>query len=214
MPIIRITETSAIAIVEAAYRVATTPEATLQVYYSTDHMQGRRKKDFERALSYLLELHTRNQLVNQVFLGGSCDPTTWRQDVAIPFLEEEGCHYYNPQVEDWSPDLMKIEAEAKLTSAVLLFVLDSQTRALATLNEIIEFSVRGQQKVIIVMDFVAAGTEIEGQCLTSEEAQDINRARSRMASLARRRGAEVCNSLALALRLVSSIIKEKGEDYV
>lgn len=32
----------------------------------------------------------------QVFLGGSCNPTTWRSDLAIPFLEEKGITYFNP----------------------------------------------------------------------------------------------------------------------
>ena len=44
-----------------------------------------------------------------VFLGGSCNPTTWRKDIAIPLLEENNVDYYNPQVEDWSPELMTTE---------------------------------------------------------------------------------------------------------
>ena len=34
-----------------------------------------------------------------LFLGGSCNPTTWRKDTAIPLCEEWGISYYNPQVE-------------------------------------------------------------------------------------------------------------------
>ncbi|VDL96161.1 unnamed protein product [Schistocephalus solidus] len=33
---------------------------------------------------------------NLVFLGGACNPTTWRQKHAIPFLEEAGINFYNP----------------------------------------------------------------------------------------------------------------------
>lgn len=32
----------------------------------------------------------------EVFLGGSCNPTTWRKDVAIPALDELGISFYNP----------------------------------------------------------------------------------------------------------------------
>lgn len=32
----------------------------------------------------------------EVFLGGSCNPTTWRSDVAIPTLDQMGITYYNP----------------------------------------------------------------------------------------------------------------------
>jgi len=213
MPKVRITKTSAKAIVEAAYALSMTPGAELVVEYSTEGMDGRQKKDYDRALSYLHDLTSRNELVNQVFLGGSCDPTTWRKDKAIPHLENKGCAYYNPQVEEWSPELMVVEAEAKLKSAVLLFVLDSQTRALATLNEVIEFVVRGRQKVLIVMDFVAPGTEIEGQEITPEEAQDINMARTQMAKHAKDHGAEVYNTLTLGLMHVVSILTRNEEDH-
>ena len=33
-----------------------------------------------------------------VFLGGSCNPTTWRVDLAVPFCDEHGISLYNPQV--------------------------------------------------------------------------------------------------------------------
>jgi sodium-dependent dicarboxylate transporter 2/3/5 len=32
----------------------------------------------------------------EVFLGGSCNPTTWRADVAIPALQKLGISFYNP----------------------------------------------------------------------------------------------------------------------
>lgn len=32
----------------------------------------------------------------EVFLGGSCNPTTWRADVAIPTLQQLGISFYNP----------------------------------------------------------------------------------------------------------------------
>lgn len=32
----------------------------------------------------------------EVFLGGSCNPTTWRTDTAIPELQKHGITYYNP----------------------------------------------------------------------------------------------------------------------
>jgi hypothetical protein len=32
-----------------------------------------------------------------VFLGGSCDPTTWRRDIAVPMLTEAGISFFNPE---------------------------------------------------------------------------------------------------------------------
>ena len=31
-----------------------------------------------------------------VFLGGSCNPTTWRADVAVPELKKLGISFFNP----------------------------------------------------------------------------------------------------------------------
>ncbi|XP_013166433.1 PREDICTED: uncharacterized protein LOC106116920 [Papilio xuthus] len=67
----------------------------------------------------------------EVFLGGSCNPTTWRSDIAIPMLKKMGITYFNPQVEDWSTELMEVEHRAKCAARALLFVLDSETRAVA-----------------------------------------------------------------------------------
>lgn len=35
----------------------------------------------------------------EVFLGGSCNPTTWRADVAIPTLQKLGISFYNPVIQ-------------------------------------------------------------------------------------------------------------------
>jgi hypothetical protein len=35
--------------------------------------------------------------------GGSCDPTTWRADAALPQLSEKGITCYNPQTSNWHP---------------------------------------------------------------------------------------------------------------
>lgn len=38
----------------------------------------------------------------EVFLGGSCNPTTWRADVAMPELKKLGISFYNPVRENIS----------------------------------------------------------------------------------------------------------------
>lgn len=49
--------------------------------------------------------HTQNlkSPAYEVFLGGSCNPTTWRHDIVIPFLKSNEITYYNPQQSDWVP---------------------------------------------------------------------------------------------------------------
>ncbi|KAF5302667.1 hypothetical protein FQR65_LT19080 [Abscondita terminalis] len=59
-----------------------------------------------------------------VFLGGSCNPTTWRTDTAIPELQKHGITYYNPQRSIWGPELVAEEHDAKQSASVLLEYVD------------------------------------------------------------------------------------------
>ena len=43
-----------------------------------------------------IHLFSEASLTHDVFLGGSCNPTTWRHDVAMPLLDSFGISYYNP----------------------------------------------------------------------------------------------------------------------
>lgn len=121
----------------------------------------------------------------QIFLGGSCDPTTWRQDTAIPLLDRAGVLYYNPQVSEWHQGLIAQEAEAKEESEYLLFVIDGQTRAVASILEATEYICRGR-KVLLVVEQIPDGLEIDGQPITGRQLKDLNRARSYLLDLAGR----------------------------
>ena len=44
-----------------------------------------------------------NNKLNKVFLWGTCNESTWR-DKLIPKLENINFGYFNPVVEDWTPE--------------------------------------------------------------------------------------------------------------
>jgi hypothetical protein len=104
----------------------------------------------------------------QVFLGGSCNPTTWRRDIAVPELTKHKITFYNPQVENWSPALMRTELKYKEQSSVLFFVIDDQTRAIASMVEVAEYLSRDRYMVVVIKD-VPEGTNIGGQSITGQE---------------------------------------------
>ncbi|CAF0848553.1 unnamed protein product [Adineta ricciae] len=86
-----------------------------------------------------------------VFLGGSCNPTTWRYEQAIPYFQSHSISYYNPQVPNWTPDLVEIEYRAKEDAPVLFFVIDHSTRSLAAIAEVSYLAARGRN-IIVVMN--------------------------------------------------------------
>jgi hypothetical protein len=48
----------------------------------------------------------------KVFLGGTCNGSTWRDDL-IPFLVEHGIDYHDPRVEDWDEECQALEKIAR-----------------------------------------------------------------------------------------------------
>jgi hypothetical protein len=118
-----------------------------------------------------------------VFLGGACNPTTWRRDLLMPFLDGLGVSYYNPQVDEWHPDLIAVEREAKEKAKIYFFVVSNQTRGLASMIEVAElvsraFFSRSNVHVLVMIDDVPARNHvIAGEELTVAAIQDLNRAR-------------------------------------
>ena len=48
----------------------------------------------------------------RIFLGGTCAETTWRNEL-IPLLVKRGIDYFNPVVDDWTPECQAIEEDEK-----------------------------------------------------------------------------------------------------
>ena len=132
--------------------------------------------------------------MSNVFLGGSCNPTTWRKDVAMPALDAAGVPYFNPQVADWNPKLVEIEACAKEEADILLFVIDGQTRAIASMLEAVEYIGDGRDVILVIND-ISDGTEIVGQTVTGRELGDLNRARAYLADIAERHAVSVFSTV-------------------
>lgn len=125
-----------------------------------------------------------------VFLGGSCNPTTWRRDVAIPLLEDAHVKYFNPQVDEWYEELVQIETRAKETAKVLLMVIDNATRTMVSINESVEYICRGR-RVVLVVDDILPGTVLEGEVVAPDELADLNGARECLRNLARKKQVRV-----------------------
>lgn len=113
-----------------------------------------------------------------LFLGGSCNPTTWRQDIAMPFLERHNAEYFNPQVEDWSPECVEIERKAKKNAEAYLFMIDGQTRGIASMLEVVALShVHRDKSMHVVVHDIPDGIEIAGATITGRELKDLNNSR-------------------------------------
>jgi len=143
-----------------------------------------------------------------VFLGGSCNPTTWRHDRAIPFLKKHSISFYNPQVSDWKPELMELEYQAKETAELLFFVIDNQTRSTASMVEAAFLAGCGRQLILVIRSFSGPGAVIAGETISTIEYEDLERSHEYLTDLVERQGIPVFNNISVALECTKKAIRE------
>jgi len=80
---------------------------------------------------------SKNQNTNRIFLGGTCAETTWRDEL-MPLLNDAGIEYFNPVVEDWTPECQAIEEDEKNNKCnVHLYVITKEMMGTYSIAEII-----------------------------------------------------------------------------
>ncbi|KAK2191809.1 hypothetical protein NP493_45g06016 [Ridgeia piscesae] len=156
---------------------------------------------------YFCRTHEPALMWQLIFLGGSCNPTTWRHDVAIPFLKQHGITFYNPQVSNWRPELMEIEDQAKQTAELLFFVVDNQTRSTASMVEAAYLAGCGRQLILVIKDFTGP-VEIAGETLSSREVDDLERSHAYLTDLVERQGIPVFSEMDAALKCTAKAIQQ------
>mmetsp|Transcript_690 Transcript_690/g.921 ORF Transcript_690/g.921 Transcript_690/m.921 type:complete len:229 (+) Transcript_690:17-703(+) len=134
-----------------------------------------------------------------IFLGGCCSSTTWRADIAVPILRKHGIDFFNPQTDDWSPDMLEEETRAKQNCSILLLVVDSKSRAIHTMLECMEFIL--QQRTVVLVVNECRGTA-EGEKVSGRELEDLNRARLFLQSVAKKwsQTCTLCDSIEQAIQ--------------
>lgn len=75
--------------------------------------------------------------MNKWFLGGTCAGTIWRDEL-IPYLEKNNIDYFNPVVDNWTPECQAIEEEEKNSKCnVHLYVLTPEMTGSYSVAEIV-----------------------------------------------------------------------------
>lgn len=159
----------------------------------------------------------------QVFLGGACGPTNWRQKIAIPMLQAAGITYYDPQLEEgaWTPAHQYEEMRVKEIADVWLFVLSAQTRGVASIGEV-AYRLGQSRKIALAIEDIAPGTVFDGRNLDQKEIDDLNRGRVFLRAMAEEQGEPVFTDIAeatayavqLALKAQEEMNIAKLEDLI
>ncbi|XP_041974610.1 uncharacterized protein LOC121729940 isoform X2 [Aricia agestis] len=142
----------------------------------------------------------------EVFLGGSCNPTTWRSDIAIPMLKDMGITYFNPQVDDWSTELIEVEHRAKAEARAFLFVLDSETRAVAASVEAAHLAAAPRDLLLVLRPY-SRHQKIGDEAISDQEYIELARARATLQEAVERRGLPAFTDIPAALRCARAVLR-------
>lgn len=67
-------------------------------------------------------------------LFGTCGNSAWRKEFMEKY-NEKNIQYFNPQVENWTPELAEVEAQHLVDDDIVLFPVTNETSGLGSLAE-------------------------------------------------------------------------------
>ena len=82
----------------------------------------------------------------KVFLGGTCNESTWRNQI-IPMLRID---YFNPVVDDWTPECMAEEIRQREWCDVCLYVITPKMAGVYSIAEMVDDSNKRPGKTVFV----------------------------------------------------------------
>jgi len=156
------------------------------------------------------ELRTQRSTTSayDVFLGGSCNPTVWRQETAIPHLKGQGITFYNPQQANWVPEMIELEHQAKVTSQILFYVLNDQTRNIGSMIEVSQYAGSNRRLIVVLNPYPGPDHRINGETLSKNEYEDLQSAMEMVQDLIERQGIPVFHNIKIALDCTTKVLKE------
>ena len=82
--------------------------------------------------------------MKKVFLGGTCNESTWRDEL-IKSLE---IGYFNPVVDDWTPECMAEELRQRESCDYCLYVITGKLTGVYSIAEVVDDSCKRPGKTI------------------------------------------------------------------
>ena len=80
----------------------------------------------------------------KVFLGGTCNDSLWRSKL-ISMLKVD---YFNPVVEDWTPDCQVEEPRQRKSCDYVLYVITSEMTGVYSIAEVVDDSNKRPEKTV------------------------------------------------------------------
>jgi hypothetical protein len=121
-------------------------------------------------------------IMTKIFLGGTCAESTWRDEL-IPMLNIK---YFNPVVEDWTPECQEIEKKERRDCDYCLYVITPKMKGVYSIAEVVQDSnIRPSKTIFCVLPKDGDDTFDEGQM----------RSLIQVSNMVHENGATVCDNL-------------------
>lgn len=117
-----------------------------------------------------------------VFLGGTCNGSTWR-DKLIKDLE---INYFNPVVEDWTPECMEEEIKQRENCDYCLYVITPRMTGVFSIAEVVYDAIKRPEKTVFCV--ITSDTNIT---FHDHQVKSMGQVKKMVEEC----GAKVCNSL-------------------
>ena len=85
--------------------------------------------------------------MSKVFLGGTCNNSTWREEL-IPILERNNISYFNPVVKDWNEAAYQNELKERETADFVLYTITPKMVGFYSIAEAVDDSNKRPKKTI------------------------------------------------------------------
>lgn len=83
----------------------------------------------------------------KVFLGGTCNGSTWR-DTLIPMLSID---YFNPVVDDWTPECQDEELKQREECDFVLYTITPKMMGVYSIAEVVDDSNKRPERTILIL---------------------------------------------------------------
>jgi len=92
-----------------------------------------------------------------VFLGGTCNDSTWREELIAKLTID----FYNPVVEDWTPECQAEEIKQRQECDLVLYVITPEMTGVYSIAEVVDDSNKRPEKTVFCCIEKAGGKEFD-----------------------------------------------------
>lgn len=104
----------------------------------------------------------------RVFLGGTCAETTWREEL-IEKLDSSKLSWFNPVVDDWTPECMKNEIRERNICDLVLYTITPRMKGVYSIAEVVDDSNKQPSKTILCI--LKEDVDDDGNKISFDKAQ-------------------------------------------